>query len=211
MIFLSKEVRFPSCTEANEDGLLAVGGDLSPERLMHAYRSGIFPWYSDGDPILWWSPDPRMVLYPNKLKVSKNMKKLLRDEVFQISYNQNFKAVLEHCSKIARAGQEDTWITDEMKIAYLHLHELGYATSVEVWKDEELVGGLYGVDLGTVFCGESMFSLLPNASKYGFIKWVQHLESRNYKLIDCQVHTDHLESLGAELISREAFISFLPS
>ena len=202
---------FPNVNEANEDGLLAVGGDLSPGRLMLAYRSGIFPWYSAGEPILWWSPDPRMVLFPSQLKISKSMKKLLRDDTFQVTYNKKFEEVIEQCSLVTREGQEGTWITKEMKEAYIHLHKLGYAKSVEVWAGDKLVGGLYGIDLGDVFCGESMFSHKSNASKFGFIKWVQHLEKENYTVIDCQVHSPHLESLGAKMISRSRFISFLPS
>ncbi len=211
MVFLNESFVFPKVDEANEDGLLAIGGDLSPERLLLAYRSGIFPWYSEDEPILWWSPDPRMVLIPTELHISKSMKKLLRDNVFSVTFNQCFTAVIEQCSNVIRGGQRGTWITSEMKEAYIHLHEKGYAKSVEVWKGDQLVGGLYGVDLGHVFCGESMFSILPNTSKYGFIKWVQYLEQQDYALVDCQVHTDHLERLGAKLISRESFISCLSS
>lgn len=194
---------------ADEDGLLAIGGDLSEERLLLAYRSGIFPWYNEGDPILWWSPDPRFVLYPYKLRISKSMKKLLRDDCFKVTFNQNFEEVIQNCSTIKRHGQADTWITDDMKNAYIHLHKKGYATSVEVWQGKDLVGGLYGIDLGEVFCGESMFSKVSNASKFGFIKWVQYLQTMNYKLIDCQVHTPHLQSFGAEFIPRLQFLSYL--
>lgn len=204
-------ILFPPVSQANEDGLLAVGGDLSIERLQLAYRSGIFPWYSEGDPILWWSPDPRFVLYPEKLNVSKSMKKLLRDEYFTVTFNENFEEVITQCSKVSRKGEEGTWITTEMKEAYCQLYELGFAKSVEVWNGSKLVGGLYGIDLGTVFCGESMFSLESNASKYGFIKWVHYLQSKNYDLIDCQIYTKHLESLGAEMISRNQFLSIIQS
>jgi leucyl/phenylalanyl-tRNA--protein transferase len=209
-----KVENFPNVSEANEDGLLAVGGDLSTERLLLAYRSGIFPWFSEGDPILWWSPDPRFVLFPEKLKISKSMKKLIRNDEFVVTWNQNFKEVIEHCANVKREGQLDTWITDGMKLAYTELHKKGIAKSVEVWRSEtgkepKLVGGLYGIDLGKVFCGESMFSLEPNASKYGFIKWVQFLQQENYRLIDCQVHTQHLESFGAEMISRSQFMTFI--
>jgi len=207
-------ITFPSVEDADKDGLLAIGGDLSEERLMLAYRSGIFPWFSEGDPILWWSPDPRFVLFPEKLKVSKSMKKLLRDHRFQVTFNQKFEEVITQCASVKRDGQADTWITEEMQAAYINLHEQGFAKSVEVWQHEKdaepkLVGGLYGIDLGTVFCGESMFSLESNASKFGFIKWVQHLQANGYKLIDCQVHTPHLESLGAEMISRQSFMNYL--
>jgi len=207
-------ITFPSVEDADKDGLLAIGGDLSEERLMHAYRSGIFPWFSEGDPILWWSPDPRFVLFPEKLKISKSMKKFLRDHRFQVTFNQKFEEVITQCACVKRDGQADTWITEEMQAAYINLHEKGFAKSVEVWQHEidtepKLVGGLYGIDLGTVFCGESMFSLESNASKFGFIKWVQHLQANGYKLIDCQVHTPHLESLGAEMISRQSFMNYL--
>jgi len=207
-------ITFPSVEDADKDGLLAIGGDLSEERLMLAYRSGIFPWFSEGDPILWWSPDPRFVLFPEKLKVSKSMKKLLRDHRFQVTFNQKFEEVITQCASVKRDGQTDTWITEEMQAAYINMHEKGFAKSVEVWQHEKntepkLVGGLYGIDLGTVFCGESMFSLESNASKFGFIKWVQHLQANGYKLIDCQVHTPHLESLGAEMISRQSFMNYL--
>ena len=207
-------ITFPSVEDADKDGLLAIGSDLSEERLMLAYRSGIFPWFSEGDPILWWSPDPRFVLFPEKLKVSKSMKKLVRDHRFQVTFNQKFEEVITQCASVKRDGQADTWITEEMQAAYINLHEKGFAKSVEVWQHEidtepKLVGGLYGIDLGTVFCGESMFSLESNASKFGFIKWVQHLQANGYKLIDCQVHTPHLESLGAEMISRQSFMNYL--
>jgi leucyl/phenylalanyl-tRNA--protein transferase len=209
-----KVENFPDVSEANGDGLLAIGGDLSEERLLLAYHSGIFPWFSKGDPILWWSPDPRFVLFPDKLRVSKSMKKLIRDKEFQVTFNQNFESVIENCATIKREGQADTWITEEMKEAYINLHKQGYAKSVEVWRhglsnSPKLVGGLYGIDLGNVFCGESMFSAEANASKFGFIKWVQHLQNKKYDLIDCQVHTPHLESLGAEMISRERFLNYL--
>lgn len=202
---------FPNINDANEEGILAVGGDLSPERLMLAYRSGIFPWFNKDEPIIWWSPDPRFVLFPDKLKVSKSMKKLLNENAFKVTFNQNFEEVIEHCATIKRNGQADTWITEEMREAYFQLYKLGFAKSVEVWNVDKLVGGLYGIDLGNVFCGESMFSLENNASKYGFIKWVQRLKQKNYQLIDCQVYTAHLESFGAEMIGRTEFISIIES
>ncbi|MFV0541452.1 MAG: leucyl/phenylalanyl-tRNA--protein transferase [Aestuariibaculum sp.] len=207
MYLLSDKLWFPNVSEAAPDGLLAVGGNLSAERLLLAYKSGVFPWFSEGEPILWWSPNPRFVLFPNKLKVSKSMKQFLRNTDYKVTVNRDFKAVIEACSKIKRLGQSDTWITLNMINAYIVLHELGYAKSVEVWRGKHLVGGLYGIDLGNgVFCGESMFSVENNASKAGFITFLQNT---NYKLIDCQVYTNHLESLGAEDISRVDFLKYL--
>lgn len=211
LYFLNNRMEFPPVEAANEDGLLAVGGDLSMERLLLAYKNGIFPWFNDDSLILWWSPDPRMVLFPNKVKISKSMRKVLRDNPFELTQNTCFEKVMEHCGKVERSGQDGTWITPEMKSAYANLHKEGWAKSYEVWEDGELVGGLYGVDLGHVFCGESMFSLRPNASKFAFIKMAQELERKGYALIDCQVHTDHLESLGAELIPRKKFMGILRS
>lgn len=207
MHILNKSIRFPSVEEADEQGLLAIGGDLRLDRLLLAYKSGIFPWFEEGQPILWWSPDPRFVLFPEKLKVSKSMKQVLRNKDFVITINKDFVGVIEACSKVKRTGQAGTWITDSMIQAYVKLHALGYAKSVEVWQEEELVGGLYGIDLNNgVFCGESMFTKVSNASKAAFITFVQNT---NYSLIDCQVYTNHLESLGAEDISREAFLKYL--
>ncbi|MEL6809939.1 MAG: leucyl/phenylalanyl-tRNA--protein transferase [Bacteroidota bacterium] len=211
MVYLSNELWFPPPDAATREGLLAVGGDLEPERLLLAYRSGIFPWYNEEEPILWWSPDPRMVLFPDKLKVSKSLRKVLRKEIFSVTYNQAFLEVIQNCAQIPRSGQEDTWITSEMISAYQRLHELGRAISVEVWQEDQLVGGLYGIDLPErkLFCGESMFSKVSDASKVGFYYLVQKLKEMDYTLIDCQVHTDHLESLGAEEISRTRFLTFL--
>lgn len=209
MFFLGDRLEFPPVTSANEDGLLAVGGDLSPERLLLAYRNGIFPWFNEDALILWWSPDPRMVLFPNKLHISKSMRKVIKNEQFTLTKNSCFEAVIDHCAKVERKGQDGTWITPKMKGAYVDLFNKGFAKSYEVWEDNKLVGGLYGIDLGHVFCGESMFSLVPNASKFGFIKLVEELHQKEYNLIDCQVHTDHLESLGAELIPREKFVEIL--
>ena len=187
--------------------MLAIGGDLSSERLILAYKNGIFPWFSLGEPILWWSPNPRFVLFPEKLKVSKSMKQVLRKSDFEITINQDFERVINACAKTKRNGEHGTWITKAMIDAYINLHHLGFATSVEVWLHNQLVGGLYGVDLGNgVFCGESMFSTMSNASKVGFIKFIQNT---NYKLIDCQVYTEHLESLGAEQIERGEFMKNL--
>lgn len=207
MHYLANKLFFPSVDTATSDGLLAVGGDLSPERLLLAYRSGIFPWFEYEEPILWWSPDPRFVLFPDKLKVSKSMKQILRNGDFRVTVNQSFTEVIEACSEIKRQGQHATWITSHMKTAYKNLYDLGYAKSVEVWQDEKLVGGLYGVDIGNgIFSGESMFSKVSNASKVGFITFIQN---SNYTLIDCQVHTNHLESLGADSISRELFLEYI--
>ncbi|MEO0898788.1 MAG: leucyl/phenylalanyl-tRNA--protein transferase [Bacteroidota bacterium] len=200
---------FPPVSHAEPSGILGIGGDLSAERLLLAYESGIFPWFSDDEPVLWWAPDPRFVLFPAKLKVSKSMKQILKKGMFQISYDQAFEEVIQACAQIYRPGQRGTWITDEMKEAYAHLHQLGLAHSVEVYQEGELVGGLYGVSLGNCFFGESMFSKVSNASKTGFISLVRELEQRKFCLIDCQVHTGHLESLGAEMIPRNDFMEFL--
>ena len=209
MYFLLKELFFPDVTEADRDGILAVGGDLSPERLLLAYQSGIFPWFDSDDPILWWAPHQRMVLFPDELVASKSMRSILRKEIFTVTFNKDFRGVISNCSQIRRNGQRGTWITSEMIEAYVKLHELGFAKSVEVWQNNELVGGLYGIDLGHVFCGESMFSKVSNASKVAFITLVENLKVRKYKLIDCQVHNDHLESLGAREIEREEFMQIL--
>ncbi|MGB0897199.1 MAG: leucyl/phenylalanyl-tRNA--protein transferase [Flavobacteriaceae bacterium] len=211
MHILNHHITFPNPREANEDGLLAIGGDLSTERLLIAYNQGIFPWFNNDEPILWWSPDPRMVVFPNELHISKSMKVLLKQQKFTVTKNKAFRKVIEHCAEIKRQGQSGTWITDEMIQAYIKLHELGKATSIEVWLDNELVGGLYGIDLNDkkIFCGESMFSLVSNASKIAFITLVQQLKAKEYNLIDCQVYTRHLESLGAREISRDEFLTYL--
>ena len=209
LFFLGDRLEFPPVEAANPDGLLAVGGDLSPDRLLLAYRSGIFPWFNDDALILWWSPDPRMVLFPKKINISKSMRKVLRGDQFRLTQNTCFEQVLEGCAKAERKGQDGTWITPKMKAAYLELFKKGFAKSYEIWEGKELVGGLYGVDMGHVFCGESMFSLKDNASKFAFIKMAQELAQKNYRLIDCQVHTDHLESLGAEPIPRKEYLKIL--
>ena len=207
MNYLTKDIKFPNANEANEDGLLAIGGDLSVERLLLAYKTGIFPWFENDEPILWWSPNPRFVLFPKKLKVSKSMKQVLRNSNYVVTINKAFKEVIYQCSKIKRDGQSGTWITKGMIDAYSKLHDLGYATSVEVWDNDNLVGGLYGVDLGNkVFCGESMFTKRSNASKIGFITFIKNSD---YKLIDCQVYTRLFESLGAEDIERDDFLKIL--
>ena len=205
---LTNTLFFPPVEEASVDGLLAIGGDLSPERLLLAYKSGIFPWFnSDDSYILWWSPNQRMVLFPKEIKISKSMKKVLKSKQFKLTKNTCFEAVINKCATVKREGQEGTWITDTMKEAYLKLYKIGIAKSYEVWENNVLVGGLYGIDLGHVFCGESMFSTVSNASKFAFIKLAEEL--RNYTLIDCQIHTDHLESMGAKEIPREEFVDYL--
>lgn len=209
MYLLSQELFFPPVSYANEDGLLAVGGDLSVERLALAYKSGIFPWFNEGEPIIWYSPNPRMVLFPKDLKISKSMRQVIRKGTFKVTFNQNFSAVIANCKNVYRPDQGGTWITNEMQQAYIDLHKKGMAKSVEVWLNNELVGGLYGIDLETIFCGESMFSTVSNASKVAFIYLVQKLEKEHYKLIDCQVYNNHLASLGANEISRDAFLTYL--
>lgn len=205
---LEKGLVFPPVHLAEPDGLLAMGGDLSAERLMLAYRSGIFPWY-DGDVPLWWSPDPRFVLFPDHVKVSKSMQQLLKKGQFRFSVNENFRDVIRSCKSIPRNNQYGTWITDEVEYAYTVLHEKGYAHSAETWLNDELVGGLYGIRIGKVFFGESMFSKVSNASKYAFIAYTALLKSQGVALIDCQVYTAHLESLGATMIPRQKFIQLL--
>ncbi len=209
LFFLSDALIFPPVNTANDEGLLAVGGDLSAERLLLAYQNGIFPWFNTDSLILWWSPDPRMVLFPNQIKISKSMRKVLRSNQFKLTENKCFEEVLEYCSAVKREGQEGTWITEEMKKAYIQLHEKGFAKSYEVWEKDNLVGGLYGIDLGHVFCGESMFSLTSNASKFAFISLAEELQQKEYKIIDCQMYTDHLASLGAQEISRKEFVRLL--
>jgi len=209
MYILGKKKLFPPVESADENGLLAIGGDLSPKRLILAYKSGIFPWFNEGEPIIWYSPPERMVLFPNDLKVSKSMEKVLKNGNFRISFNEHFTEVIHHCKSIDRPGQGGTWITREMQQAYIALHELGYAKSVEVWQEDRLVGGLYGIDLGHIFTGESMFSLVSNASKVAFIYLNEILKEKNYVLLDCQVYNEHLASLGALEIPRDVFMQYL--
>ena len=206
---LTSQHIFPSALSANEEGIVAVGGDLSPERVLLAYKNGIFPWFEDDDCLAWWSPDPRMVLFPEKLRISKSTKKILKDNPFKITFNRSFNEVVNACAKVKRYGQNGTWITNGLMKSFNTLHEQGHAFSVEVWKDYELVGGLYGVDLGDVFCGESMFTKANNASKIGFIFLVKELIKNGYKLIDCQVPSAHLKNLGAEEVSRSKFLEYL--
>ncbi|MDC7995237.1 leucyl/phenylalanyl-tRNA--protein transferase [Altibacter sp. HG106] len=211
MIPLGEKLWFPPVEEASEDGWLAFGGDLSAARLLLAYRSGIFPWYEAGQPPLWWSPDPRMILIPKEFKISKSFRKRLRTHPFRCTVNQAFESVISQCANISRTGQSGTWITSEMKKAYVQLHQQGHAVSVEVWDGEQLVGGLYGIDLpeSRIFCGESMFSKVSDASKIALHYWVGRLEAMEYHFIDCQVYTQHLSSLGAREIPRTEFLQFL--
>lgn len=205
---LSDKIWFPPVDEAIEDGLLAIGGDLSTERLLLAYRKGIFPWFQ-GDIPLWWSPDPRFVLFPDELKISRSMQQLIRNKRFELRINTDFSGVIRACKEQPREGQDGTWITDEVEAAYTRLHQMGYAHSAEAWLNGELVGGLYGIRMGQVFFGESMFSRVSNASKFAFICYVEQLKREGVRLIDCQVYTSHLESLGATMIPRKKFIELL--
>lgn len=211
MYWLSKDqITFPHPDLANEDGILAVGGDLSAERLIEAYKKGIFPWFNPEDPIIWWSPNPRFVLFPEEIKVSKSMRPYFNQKKFTVTCDTVFEQVITSCSKQDRSGQlGGTWITDNMLEAYINLHHLGHAHSVEVWDKDELVGGLYGISQGKIFFGESMFSKVSNASKFGFISLVKKLTEQGYNLIDCQQETKHLASLGARSIPRKQFLAFL--
>ena len=209
MFLLNDDLVFPPIELADEDGLLAVGGDLSPERILLAYRMGIFPWYNEGEPICWWSPNPRFVLFPAALKVSKSMQGILQKDKFRFTVNNNFAGVIQNCKTINRKGQEGTWISPAIQKAYAQLHGSGHAHSAETWMGDELVGGLYGIRLGNIFFGESMFSKEKNASKYAFINYVWQLQKEDVQLIDCQVYTQHLESLGAGMIERERFAKLI--
>ncbi|MFL0809171.1 MAG: leucyl/phenylalanyl-tRNA--protein transferase [Agarilytica sp.] len=207
LAWLNESLEFPDTSNAldDPDGLLAVGGDLSQARLLNAYRRGIFPWYSEGQPILWWSPSPRLVLIPTELHIGRSNRKLLNKQEFEIRINTAFDEVMHHCAAIPRDGQDGTWIMEEMIEAYVELNKAGYAHSVETWRDGKLVGGLYGLALGKAFFGESMFSLQSGASKVAFISLAKTLERWQYHLIDCQIHTDYLASFGAKEIPRKAF------
>ena len=209
LYLLKKELYFPPVEQADENGLVAIGGDLGPQRLLMAYRNGIFPWYNEEDPICWWSPDPRCVLFPKDLHISKTMQQVLRNQSFIFSINLAFEQVVSHCSNSKRKDAAGTWIHDEMKEAYVRLFEIGCAYSAEAWSNGELAGGLYGVKLGNVFFGESMFTKLPDASKFAFIRFVQQQEKEGLQLIDCQMRTNHLISLGATMISRKSFVALL--
>ena len=206
---LTDDLIFPNPNEAIDEGLLAIGGDLSIDRILLAYSHGIFPWYSNDEPIMWWSPDPRLVLFPKKLKVSKSLKQKIKKGIFEIKFDNCFEEVIEHCSKVQRGEQGGTWITQEMKQAYIKLYNHGFAHSVETYFEGKLVGGLYGLSLGKCFFGESMFHLMPDASKVAFYFLIEKINEWNFDLVDCQVKTEHLISLGAEEISREIYLKHL--
>ena len=208
MFWLNQECHFPDPRLADAEGLIAIGGDLKPERILNAYRNGIFPWYNE-DPILWWSPDPRFVLFPKNLKISKSMKRIMKKGIFEFSINRSFKSVIQHCASIKRQDQQGTWLNNNMQDAYCHLHDLGYAHSVECWYDQQLVGGLYGISIGKCFFGESMFSLSANASKAAFIFFMERLSDLSYTMVDCQIYSDHLHSLGSDFITRNEFLTLL--
>jgi leucyl/phenylalanyl-tRNA---protein transferase len=203
------DIYFPKPEYFDTPDVVAVGGDLSPERLLLAYSLGIFPWFSENEPILWWSPDPRMVLFPDELKVSKSMRPYFNQNKFQVTYNTDFQRVMRSCMLNQRKGQDGTWINEDMITSYTALHERGYALSVEVWQAGDLVGGLYGISIGRIFFGESMFTTVPNASKFGFITLVKKLKELDFLMIDCQQETRHLTSMGGRLISREKFYEIL--
>ncbi|NVO20727.1 MAG: leucyl/phenylalanyl-tRNA--protein transferase [Bacteroidetes bacterium] len=204
-----KDLYFPDPDEADDSGLLAVGGDLCKDRLLLAYSTGIFPWYEQGMPILWWSPDPRMVLFPHKMIISHSLRQAIRKESFRITFDREFEKVIRECSNTPRRDQDGTWITSEMKAAYYRLHLAGYAHSIEAWLDDILVGGLYGVSMGRAFFGESMFHTETNASKVALFHLVEKLKEWDFAIIDAQVYTNHLESLGGELIPRDRYLSIL--
>ena len=206
---LTEDLLFPPPELAEQDGLLAVGGDLSRDRILLAYSMGIFPWYSEGSPILWWSPDPRLVLIPKELKVSRSLSQVIKKEVFNVTMDTAFDRVISNCAEINRKGHQGTWITEEMISAYIRLHSAGYAHSVESWDSGELVGGLYGIALGKAFFGESMFAIKSNASKVAFVTLVEKLKKLNFSFIDCQVTTEHLKSLGAKEVDRKKFLQML--
>ena len=206
---LSQDLVFPSPHLASQEGLLAVGGDLSVKRLLLAYSLGIFPWYSEGEPILWWSPEPRLVLYPDEFKISRSLNKVIKKGTFNVTMDQAFEEVISECARIRLENQEGTWIVDDMVSAYCRLHTAGFAHSVEAWKDGRLAGGLYGVSLGRCFFGESMFTRVNNASKVALVTLVKHLKARCFALIDCQIATAHLKRLGAREISRARYLEEL--
>ncbi|CAA6827071.1 MAG: Leucyl/phenylalanyl-tRNA--protein transferase (EC [uncultured Sulfurovum sp.] len=206
---LDKVHTFPSAREAPEEGLVAFGGDLNPNRILKAYKEGIFPWYSPEDPLLWWSPNPRLVLFPENLKKSKSFKRVLRNKGFEVRFDQDFEAVINHCANVPRAGQEGTWLSDEMKASYIELYHMGFAHSVETYYKGQLVGGLYGLALGRAFFGESMFSLMTNASRVSLTALSDICVKKSYDFIDCQVETPHLVSWGAILIERDDFLDLL--
>ena len=209
MFRLGEDFVFPSPRSADNHGIVAYGGDLNPKRIIQAYKNGIFPWFESDEDLIWWSPDPRMVLYPEKIKVSKSLRSFIKKTTLKVTFNNDFEEVINSCSNIKRLGQKGTWITQGLKKSFIKLHESGLAISVEVWKNNEIVGGLYGLDLGDVFCGESMFSRCTNASKLALISLSLELKKNNYRFIDCQVPSEHLKSMGAEEISRNNFLKIL--
>lgn len=209
MKIIDNTFSFPHPSTADDNGVLAIGGDLHPQRLLLAYQYGIFPWFSEGDPVIWWHPDPRFVIYPSEIKVSKSMRPYLHMRKYTVTFDSCFEHVMEHCQKIYRKGQPGTWITEDFIDSYEYLHQMGYAHSVEVWKGDELVGGLYGVSLGKVFFGESMFSKVSNASKLALISLSKVLEKRGFYFIDCQIANKHLQSMGGRFISRVDFLDRL--
>ena len=208
MYWLGQDLVFPDHSEVNDEGIIAIGGDLSVERLKLAYQKGIFPWFNEDEPIIWWFPHDRFVLFPEDLHVSKSMKKVFKDKTFTFTENKAFREVIINCSQANRKGQDGTWITNDMIEAYCKLNELGIAKSIEVWQNNELVGGFYGIEMGNIFCGESMFAKVSNASKAGFIQFVAKYHKK-YELIDCQVYTEHLASLGAVEIPSDIFLDYL--
>jgi len=209
MYIIGKELFFPPVKSTYEDGLFAIGGDLSTERLLLAYSSGIFPWFNEGEPICWYCPDPRFVLFPGELYISKSMRTIINSSMFSFTVNKAFGDVVKNCKTVYRKNQPGTWISESIVKAYSALHVKGHAHSAETWRNDELVGGLYGVLIGKVFFGESMFTKQSNASKFAFIKYVQYLQTKNVQLVDCQVYTKHLESLGARMIERDYFLRLL--
>jgi leucyl/phenylalanyl-tRNA--protein transferase len=209
MVILDTPIQFPSVENMDEDGLVALGGNLLPATLLQAYKQGIFPWYNEGEPILWWCPNPRCVLFPPHLKVSRSMQVIIRKNTFRFTVDTAFATVIHQCKTVNLQKHDGTWISDDITHAYTQLHLLGHAHSAEVWLGNELVGGLYGIQIGKVFFGESMFSKVSNASKFAFIQYVQLLQSQGIQLIDCQMPTDHLQSLGASMIQRNTFIELL--
>jgi len=209
MYILTNPIYFPPHETATEDGILALGGDLSVERLLFAYKNGVFPWFNEDEPIIWWSLPMRMVVDPKNYKIPKTVRNLMNRNIFQVSYNQSFEQVIEGCKTIYRKDQVGSWLTNDMKEAYLKLHQLGYAKSIEVWQNNQLVGGLYGVDMGHFFVGESMFSRVSNASKIAFVWLVNHLKTNGYLLLDCQIHNHYLEQLGAFEITRESYLKII--
>ena len=208
MYWLGQDLVFPDHSEVNDEGIIAIGGDLSVERLKLAYQKGIFPWFNEDEPIIWWFPHDRFVLFPEDLHVSKSMKKVFKDKNFTFTENKAFREVIINCSQANRKGQDGTWITNDMIEAYCKLNELGIAKSIEVWQNNELVGGFYGIEMGNIFCGESMFAKVSNASKAGFIQFIAKYHKK-YELIDCQVYTEHLASLGAVEIPSDVFLDYL--